>query len=139
MNRNDIYVAKAIIKAQISSDGAKEIYWSGDTEAEQAGYYLKFIELERILKIMRNSKRSIFNYYVKREGDQNGYPSIIVYISYTWERKHHQISFHTPLNKVNKNSILYKSINTGTPQEWDKKCSRNTAKHLLDLVAREGK
>lgn len=138
MNKNDYYVAKAIIKAQISSDAAKGIYWTED-ESKRGGYRLKKIELEKILKILRNSRNSMFNYYVTKSDDQNGYPSVIMYVSYIWERKHHQISFHTPLNKVNENSVLYKSINTGKPMEWDKKCSRDTAKHLIDLVAREGK
>ena len=81
-NKNFIFVIKAICKAQIASDAGKGIYkltCKKDKNAVNTAYLSKENYILQALGVLTKSKVTNINYWCEKAGDQNGYPSIIVY------------------------------------------------------------
>jgi len=127
-------IAQAIVQAQIASDAGKGIYelsMKSHTKrsAEHFKYGIKTLYILAAVKLIRCNKTN-FNYYITSiEGDQNGYPSILVYFDFKVNGKRQQVSFHTPLNQVPEEM---KQISpSGRKTRWLKSVSSREACKLL--------
>lgn len=113
-------IAKAIIAAQVSSDGGKDIATlECSTGLKRGPYYMgyrlkdKFIL--RALKMITNTKNG-FSFYVEEKPDQNGYSSVITYFEYNYGGIKRQVSFHTPERKA---GILLQYSGKGRKTHWN--------------------
>lgn len=134
-NKNFIFVIKAICKAQIASDAGKGVYelaCKKDKHAVNTAYLSKENYILQALGVLTKSKLTNINYWCEKTGDQNGYPSIIVYFDIKINNKRKQVSFHTPLNQAS--GALLKYISTGRKTRWDKKIggSRDACRQLIE-------
>ena len=134
-NKNFIFVIKAICKAQIASDAGKGIYelsCKNDKHAINTAYLSKENYILQALGVLTKSKNTNINYWCEETGDQNGYPSIIVYFDIKINNERKQVSFHTPLNKASEGLLKY--ISTGRKTRWDKKIggSQDTCRQLIE-------
>lgn len=134
-NKNFIFVIKAICKAQIASDAGKGIYklaCKKDKNAVNTAYLSKENYILQALGVLTKSKLTNINYWCEKTGDQNGYPSIIVYFDIKINNKRKQVSFHTPLNRASE--ALLKYVSTGRKTRWDKKIggSQDTCRQLIE-------
>ena len=135
MPNNFIFIIKAICKAQIASDAGKGIYelsCKNDKHAVNTAYLSKENYILPALGVLTKSKTTNINYWCEETGDQNGYPSIIVYFDIKINNERKQVSFHTPLNKASEGLLKY--ISTGRKTRWDKKIggSRDTCRQLIE-------
>lgn len=121
MNNNKYYnkTIQLIIDAQRASDGGKGIRALPENWATVAGYTAKPILIRKALEIIDSHPRMGINYYVIEEGDQNGYPSILVYFEFKIDGERHQVSFHNPANPETF-SELGKWVGKGRPTRWNK-------------------
>ena len=111
-------IARLLVLAQIASDYGKngsELAIVGDKKAIKLGYAIKVAYIKKALEIIDSCNPSAFNYYVKEEGDQNGYPSVLTYFDISINGERYQMSFHTPLNKANE---IAKWVGKGRPTHW---------------------
>ena len=112
-------IARNIILAQAASDSGKYrdsiIETRGTTKM---GYAVKPIYIKRAIDSINATRKCKFTYWVVKEGDQNGYPSVLVYFEFRMGKEVGQVSFHNPVNSAD---ILYKYIGKGTPTEWNRK------------------
>lgn len=121
---NKMFILKNILLAQIASDGGKGIEELIETSASKKEKYARKMAYnkkeEYILQAIRTIRRSKtdVNYYVEEKGDQNGYPSIIVYFDFKINNKRKQVSFHTPYNKASTELYLLKG--SGRKTRWSK-------------------
>ena len=134
-NKNFIFVIKAICKAQIASDAGKGIYaltCKNDKNAVNTAYLSKENYILQALGVLTKSKTTNINYWCEKVGDQNGYPSIIVYSDIKINNERKQVSFHTPLNRASENLLKY--VSTGRKTRWDKKIggSQDTCRQLIE-------
>ena len=134
-NKNFIFVIKAICKAQIASDAGKGIYaltCKNDKNAVNTAYLSKENYILQALGVLTKSKITNINYWCEKAGDQNGYPSIIVYFDIKINNERKQVSFHTPLNRASGNLLKY--VSTGRKTRWDKKIggSQDTCRQLIE-------
>ena len=126
-------IAKAIIAAQVSSDGGKDI---ATVECNKSlkrgpyymGYALKDKYILRALKMIMSTKNG-FAFYVNAEPDQNGYASVLVYFEYTYGSVKRQVSFHTPASKAGE---LYKFVGKGRKTHWN---GAHTSRANCELLA----
>lgn len=121
INKIESIIALNIIQAQMSSDagkGKKNLTLDKNLERGpiRMGYGLKETYLLRALRLIRNNKTQ-FNYWVEIEGDQNGVPSIIVYLDFKIDGKRYQVSFHNH----NCGEELKAMVNTGRKTRWNHK------------------
>lgn len=119
----NLMIAKAIIDAQAGSDTGKGIETVGGRVTRLGrhnGYACKPGEILRAVNAIKHSKSPSFRYYVKAEGDQNGYPSILVFFEFKFEpeEKWRQISFHTPWNRAPK--ALKELAGSGSKTRWNR-------------------
>ena len=115
-------IAKAICQAQIASDRGKRksnLYLKNGCGrfSKKYGYAVKQDFIIKAINIIKTSRNN-FNYYVKKEADQNGYPSIVTYFDVKIEGNRYQVSFHTPLNKAS--NELINLVGSGRNTRWDK-------------------
>ena len=134
-NKNFIFVIKAICKAQIASDAGKGIYalsCKNDKNAVNTAYLSKENYILQALGVLTKSKVTNINYWCEKTGDQNGYPSIIVYFDIKINNERKQVSFHTPLNRASEKLLKY--VSTGRKTRWDKKIggSQDTCRQLIE-------
>ena len=134
-NKNIIFVIKAICKAQIASDAGKGVYkltCKNDKNAVNTAYLSKENYILQALGVLTKSKITNINYWCEKTGDQNGYPSIIVYFDIKINNERKQVSFHTPLNRASENLLKY--VSTGRKTRWDKKIggSQDTCRQLIE-------
>ena len=134
-NKNFIFVIKAICKAQIASDAGKGIYTlscKNDKNAVNTAYLSKENYILQALGVLTKSEVTNINYWCEKAGDQNGYPSIIVYFDIKINNERKQVSFHTPLNRASENLLKY--VSTGRKTRWDKKIggSQDTCRQLIE-------
>ena len=134
-NKNFIFVIKAICKAQIASDAGKGIYkltCKKDKNAVNTAYKSKENYILQALGVLTKSKITNINYWCEKTGDQNGYPSIIVYFDIKINNKRKQVSFHTPLKRASETLLKY--VSTGRKTRWDKKIgdSRDVCRQLIE-------
>ena len=134
-NKNFIFVIKAICKAQIASDAGKGIHTlicKNDKHAVNTAYLSKENYILQALGVLTNSKVTNINYWCEKAGDQNGYPSIIVYFDIKINNERKQVSFHTPLNRASETLLKY--VSTGRKTRWDKKIggSQDTCRQLIE-------
>lgn len=133
-------IARAIIAAQLCSDGGKrnrqlisqirrlsENYHFWDTQWIE-GYSNKTYWLNRAIQMINCSKEQIYHYWIQDSPDQNGYPSVIVYFNFKLDGKRHQVSFHTPANQV---TGMLKRNKTGRKTRWDNKTGGSRESCLL--------
>ena len=125
-------IAKAIISAQMSSDGGKDIATVNCNKGLKRGpyymgYALKDTYILRALKMIMSTKND-FSFYVKEEPDQNGYASVLVYFEYNYGGKR-QVSFHTPARKA---GDLYKFVGKGRKTHWN---GAHTSRANCELLA----
>ena len=125
----DKRIARAIIAAQLCSDGGKRdrrliskiIRFSSDDYFWKTqwskGYSRKTFWLNRAIQMIDCSKEQTYHYWVENNPDQNGYPSTIVYFDFKIDGRRHQVSFHTPANQVIGELERNKS---GRKTRWDK-------------------
>lgn len=120
-------IAIAIISAQVSSMRPKglaialpEVMYNDPrlARAMELGYAGKPSYILSAIKMI-NSGHSLFRYYVEQNGDQNGYPSIIVYVRFNRNGRRYEISWHNPLNCARK---LIPYLNKGERGHW---CGRH--------------
>ena len=134
-NKNFIFVIKAICKAQIASDAGKGIYaltCKNDKNAVNTAYLSKENYILQALGVLTKSKLTNINYWCEKTGDQNGYPSIIVYFDIKINNERKQVSFHTPLNRASEKLLKY--VSPGRKPRGDKKIggSQDTCRHLIE-------
>ena len=134
-NKNFIFAIKAICKAQIASDAGKGIHaltCKNDKNAVNTAYLSKENYILQALGVLTKSKVTNINYWCEKTGDQNGYPSIIVYFDIKINNKRKQVSFHTPLNRASETLLKY--VSTGRKTRWDKKIgdSRDVCRQLIE-------
>lgn len=125
----DKRIARAIIAAQLCSDGGKrdrrlltkiirftadDIFWKTQWNK---GYSRKTFWLNRAIQMIDCSKEQDYHYWVENNPDQNGYPSTIVYFDFKLDGRRHQVSFHTPANQVI--GVLERN-KSGRKTRWDK-------------------
>jgi len=126
MRNVDRYIAEAIVSTQVASDAGKCKYeiTLKNNFAMHEGYDAKVHFQVRALEMIRNSKRSNFNYYVVRAEDQNGCDSVIVYFDFKIDGKRYQVSFHNPYDRSYR---LKKYIGSGRVTRWNN--DRNTSRY----------
>lgn len=134
-NKNFIFIIKAICKAQIASDAGKGIYaltCKHDKNAVNTAYLSKENYILQALGVLTKSKHTNINYWCEQTGDQNGYPSIIVYFDIKINNERKQVSFHTPLNRASETLLKY--VSTGRKTRWDNKIggSQDTCRQLIE-------
>lgn len=134
-NKNFIFVIKAICKAQIASDAGKGVHTltcKNDKNAVNTAYLSKENYILQALGVLTKSKITNINYWCELTGDQNGYPSILVYFDIKINNKRKQVSFHTPLNRAS--DALFRYVSTGRKTRWDKKIggSQDACRQLIE-------
>lgn len=127
-------VIRCICDAQLASDINKrgEVTTHRCREAQHMGYGNKPMYIQRALQLIDSCPRMGINYYVVAEGDQNGYPSVLVYFDIRENGKRYQISFHNPMGKA---EMLIPYIGKGRKTRWNKEIggSRNACNELSRL------
>lgn len=138
----DKRIARAIIAAQLCSDGGKrdrrlltkiirftvdDNFWK---EQWVKGYPRKTFWIDRAIQMIDCSKEQTYHYWVEDSPDQNGYNSVIVYFDFKIDGRRHQVSFHTPENKIT--GVLKDKNKSGRKTRWDKQIgSSRQAAYLL--------
>lgn len=136
-------IARAIVLAQVASDGGKRITCIQDIFGEKSrriwnqGYCAKDNLILKALRMIASSKDSRFRFFVRSFGRCAG----IVYFQYNdSEGTRHQISFHTFGKEVIRFATLRRVKGELQQQDgschfvtnWDKKISRDTAVHIAE-------
>ncbi len=120
----DERIARCIVKAQVGSDSGKYLYDRTGAKnrikrgAERYGYDAKTKYIIDALKLINTNKPGMFNYYIMRSGDQNGYDSLITYFNFKINNKQYQISFHTPYDQAP--DYMIDLIGKGMKTHWRK-------------------
>ena len=123
IQKNIIY---HIVATQVASDGGKKDSRKGNPKINikngknyyHLGYEAKVPLLIKTIKLINSAPRCGINYFIeKNKGDQNGYPSTIVYFEIKINNKKWQVSFHTPAHQADELDILP----SGRKTRWDKK------------------
>lgn len=134
-NKIEKMIALELIKAQVASDAGKGIDRINGHPCLRRYKYLKYgyktIAIRRAIDLINSSPDTIFRYWVTRDGDQNGYDSLISYFSFKYEKKRYQISFHTPLSQA---ESLMPFVGKGMEMRWDRKGSFYTAQVLCEMI-----
>lgn len=127
-------IAKAIILAQVASDGGKKI----DDIAEislitwSAGYSAKDRLIKSAIKdILRSRGHSIFSFYVTNDDSIGSY---LVYFNYRLNGERRQISFHT----FGDYFWRFVTNNNTHHTRWDEGSSRANALELWNEIQRDG-
>ena len=116
-------IAKAIIFAQLASDGGKKnIYLlnkvniKNDAKVYDLGYKTKDGNILKAIELIDNTKNNEIRYSVISALDQNGYDSFITYFTFMVDGNRYQISFHTPKH----NYLFEKYIcNSSNKTHWN--------------------
>ena len=131
-------IALLLIKAQAASMAGKCQLWKASfcldrmvRYERKTGYRYKEKNILDALYLITHSK-NIFKFSVIQTEDQNGYWSVLIYIFFSIEGKHFQMSFHTPYGKASNELISYSS--KGCKTHWDKKSSLITAEKLYEMI-----
>lgn len=135
-------IARAIIAAQLCSDGGKyDVFLLEEIQSNTTSdfwqkcwnkeYDQKLFWIARAIQMI-NCSKSGFRYHLVKTGDQNGYPSILVYFEFKLDGVRHQVSFHTPMGQEVEKRIHFdlKKIPSGRKTRWDHKSSRLAALEL---------
>lgn len=114
-------ILSLICDAQIASDSGKGIEdipvrTNSNDKALEAGYKKKEHYILAALKAIDKHPPCGINYYVQRTGDQNGYPSVLVYFDIKLDGQRLQVSFHNPYNRTSQELDNY--IGKGRPTRW---------------------
>lgn len=137
----DQLIANELCQAQCASDAGKLVYRLNGAgmnyrHSRRYKYTVKSVHLINALRLCDSAESHMFRYWVAENFDQNGYPSVLVYFTFKFEGKRHQISFHTPLVEAHF-SGLYDWVGKGMRQRWDRRASFETAK-ILEKIATGG-
>ena len=126
----DALVAKAILDAQIASDGGKEAektkhmnkyVWS-------KGYSMKDINILKAINLIVSQKKSRFRFKVV-ECEQ--FNSLLVYFEVKINGKRYQVSFHSYGFNVFKKYLKH---NEAVHLSWDEKSSRKSALFIFKNI-----
>lgn len=120
MNR-DRLVAKAILDAQVASDGGKGIreIMHMNKNAWYRGYDVKDIYIEKALTLINSDRNSAFRYRVVHNGE-----NLLVYFTCRVNGQKLQVSFHTyGFTKFKR----YLKRNNAYHMMWDHESSRDSA------------
>lgn len=125
-------IAAAIIAAQSASNTGKDkpCVETNRTHTNRSAGFLKYdIKVDYILRAINliNGAKTLFNYYVVKSPDQNGYSSIITYFTFRIDNVKYQVSFHTPLNLA---GALMPHVGKGLRMRWDRKNSNYACEML---------
>lgn len=128
-------IARYICLAEKASDAAKgfeALHFSGDHVAAEYGYNAKPAYILKAIKTINSTPRCGWNYWITKEADQNGYPSVLVYFEYKDECNRFQISFHTPYGLADDFIPL---IGKGRKTRWTKQIggSVRSCKRLIRI------
>lgn len=127
-------IAKAIVSAQICSDGGKDINTVATKNCFRGAHYMRYALkttfILRAIKMIVHTKNE-FSFFAKEEPDQNGYSSVLVYFEFRCNGTKHQISFHSPRNKA---AELLPFCGKGRKTHWNcARTSRADAQLLAEL------
>ena len=140
------FILREIALAQASSDAGKGISAKsfnriGGRNTARKGYADKVTHQVRAITAISKTPRCGINYYVIREGDQNGFPSVLVYFEIkrgvVGNNEPLQLSFHNPQWC---SSPLVRFVGKGRPTRWDHQLggSRKAASLIADYLSKEG-
>ena len=139
MTKKDRMIARAIIHAQVASDGGKGINDIRNITRRsyvvyQAGYALKDEYVLRAIQGINRSKNSMFRYYVTVSDIPD---ALLVYFEFKVLGTKYQISFHCFDERLD--SFLPKSSKKSHRTKWDE-CiggSRDACGYLWWLIRKE--
>lgn len=123
MNRNRL-VAKAILDAQVASDGGKGIseIMHMNKNAWYRGYDVKDIYIEKALTLIASDRNNAFRYRVVNTGE-----NLLVYFTCRVNGQKLQVSFHTyGFTKFKR----YLKKNNAYHMVWDHESSRDSAMEI---------
>ena len=116
-------IAKAIIFAQLASDGGKKVYdlidevdCKGARKCFDRGYASKDANILKAIDLINKGMSEEVAYYVCRDLDQNGYDSYVVYFAFRLNGTRHQVSFHSPARGC---SFLERYCDESHRTRWD--------------------
>jgi hypothetical protein len=138
MKDNARDIARLVVLAQDASDAGKgssylEIRDRGARFTQEAGYFAKNKYIQLALKRISTCKPCGWNFYVNKEDDQNGYPSVLTYFQYRANGKRYDICFHTPFYQAE--HMIGEFIGKGRRTHWNGIIggSRRDCQSLIDL------
>lgn len=129
-------IAKAIVFAQLASDGGKgindlvnEVNGKDACKCFSLGYKAKDGNIFKAIDLINRQKSEEVRFYVRHAWDQNGYASYLVYFTFRLNGKRLQVSFHSPDRGW---SYLDKYCENTSATYWDKDSSRRTCLILAE-------
>lgn len=138
MRKDARYIAKMVVLAQDASDAGKGMgilnMKMSDRFTQYTGYYAKNKYISLALKRISTCKPCGWNFYVNKEDDQNGYPSVLTYFQYKDEDgNRYDICFHTPLSQAENSFAEF--IGKGRKTHWNGKIggARRDCQKLVEL------
>lgn len=137
--RNDARdIARLVVLAQDASDSGKNMCMlnmhMSNRYTQYAGYDAKNKYIALALKRISSCKPCGWNFYTNKEGDQNGYPSVLTYFQYSDEHgNRYDICFHTPLYQAENSFAEF--IGKGRRTHWNGKIggARRDCQKLVEL------
>lgn len=134
-------IAKAIVFAQLASDGGKKIYdlidevnCKGAHRCFKMGYSTKDANILKAIDLINKTRSEEVRYSVIATEDQNGYDSSLIYFTFRLNGKRHQVSFHSP--GMNKYTAYRHYVKKSCTTHWDARVQSRW--ECLELAERFG-
>ena len=124
-------IARAILFAQLASDGGKGIYdllnevdCKGAEKCFRRGYCAKDSNILKAIDLINRQGSEEVRYSVIHTGDQNGYESSLIYFAFRIDGVRFQVSFHSPADWGR--PVYSRYYRNSCKTHWDKASSRES-------------
>lgn len=117
-------VAKYLVSAKICSNAGKGIRdrfirYKNEKACIRWAYRGKQHQIEMAIRLIDSMPfQTMFKYYLKKDMDQNGKPSVVILFHIQIDDIKTQMAFHIPISRAS--AYIKAKIGKGTPIEWER-------------------